>query len=56
MKTQTKRHYSIKERRQAYHIEQGYEKKGMPVKKAWFIAWATLRKLAEKKKDGRARP
>jgi hypothetical protein len=45
MKTKTKRHYSIKERRQAYHIEQGYEKKGLPIKRAWAIAWATVRKL-----------
>ncbi|HET9869221.1 MAG TPA: hypothetical protein VFR02_01810 [bacterium] len=45
-----KRHYSIKERRQAFHIEQGYEKKGMPVKRAWAIAWATVRKLGAGRK------
>lgn len=52
MKTKIKRHYSIKERRQAFHIEEGYEKKGLPKNKAWAIAWATLRKRDAGKKSG----
>lgn len=34
--------YTDKQKRQARHIEEGYEKKGVPAKKAAARAWATV--------------
>lgn len=36
--------YTAKQKRQAEHIEEGYQEKGMPEKKAERIAWATVNK------------
>lgn len=36
--------YSAKQKRQAEHIEEGYEKKGLPKKEAQRRAWATVNK------------
>lgn len=36
--------YSSKQKRQARHIEEGYEKKGASAKRAKRIAWATVNK------------
>ncbi len=36
--------YTNKQKRQAEHIEKGYEKRGMAHKKAESIAWATVNK------------
>lgn len=36
--------YSDKQKRQAEHIEEGYEQKGASKKKAQRIAWATVNK------------
>jgi hypothetical protein len=38
--------YTDKQKRQAEHIEAGYEKKGLGVKTAESIAWATVNKLS----------
>jgi hypothetical protein len=38
--------YTAKQKRQAAHIEAGYEKKGLGVKTAAARAWATVNKLA----------
>lgn len=40
----SKETYSPKQKRMAEHIEEGYEKKGAPSKKAKRIAWATVNK------------
>jgi hypothetical protein len=40
----SKSKYSTKQKRQAKHIEEGYEKHGMPVKEAEKRAWATVNK------------
>ena len=37
--------YTDKQKRQAEHIETGYEKKGLRVKTAEARAWATVNKL-----------
>ena len=37
--------YTDKQKRQAKHIEAGYEKKGVSVKNAEARAWATVNKL-----------
>jgi hypothetical protein len=37
--------YSDKEDRQAEHIEEGYEKRGVPAKEAKRRAWATVNKV-----------
>ena len=37
--------YTHKQKRQAKHIEEGYEEKGVPKKKAQRIAWATVNKI-----------
>jgi hypothetical protein len=37
--------YTNKQKRQAAHIEQGYEKKGVSEKTAEKRAWATVNKL-----------
>lgn len=47
--------YTGKQERQAKHIEQGYEKRGTPVKEAKRRAWATVNKVhhgGEKKGGG----
>lgn len=36
--------YSSKQKRQAHHIEEGYEEKGASSKRAKRIAWATVNK------------
>ena len=36
--------YSEKQKRQAEHIEEGYEKKGIPEEEAEKRAWATVNK------------
>ena len=38
--------YTDKQKRQAAHIEQGYEKKGVPEAEAKRRAWATENKLS----------
>jgi hypothetical protein len=38
--------YTDKQKRQAAHIEQGYEKKGLTDKSAAARAWATVNKLS----------
>ena len=38
--------YTDKQKRQAEHIEVGYEKKGMSTKTAEARAWATVNKLS----------
>jgi len=38
--------YTAKQKRQAEHIEAGYEKKGMRPKTAEARAWATVNKLS----------
>jgi hypothetical protein len=37
--------YTDKQKRQATHIEEGYEKKGLSTKTAEARAWATVNKL-----------
>ena len=36
--------YTDKQKRQAEHIEEGYEKKGVPAEEAEARAWATVNK------------
>ncbi len=38
--------YTTKQKRQARHIEQGYEKRGLGRKSAAARAWATVNKLS----------
>jgi hypothetical protein len=38
--------YTGKQKRQAAHIEEGYEKKGLPEQEAKRRAWATENKLS----------
>ena len=40
----SKEAYTDKQKRQAQHIEEGYEKKGVPEKEAEARAWATVNK------------
>jgi len=40
----SKKKYTHKQKRQAEHIEEGYEEKGMGTKRAAAIAWATVNK------------
>lgn len=40
-----KSRYTDKQKRQAEHIEDGYEKKGLSTKTAEARAWATVNKL-----------
>ena len=42
----SKEAYSDKQKRQAEHIEQGYEDRGTPVKEAERRAWATVNKIS----------
>lgn len=49
--------YTEKQKRQATHIEEGYEKRGMPEPEAKRRAWATENKLSgggRKSGSGRA--
>ena len=49
--------YTGKQKRQAAHIEEGYEKRGVGVKTAKQRAWATVNKLSgggNKSGSGRA--
>lgn len=39
-----KSRYTDKQKREAEHIEEGYEKRGMPEDEAERIAWATVNK------------
>ena len=38
--------YTDKQKRQAEHIEEGYEERGVPKKEAEARAWATVNKVA----------
>ena len=38
--------YTDKQKRQAEHIEEGYEKQGVPEKEAESRAWATVNKIS----------
>lgn len=52
-----KRSYTSKQKRQAGHIEEGYEKRGVPKKEAEARAWATVNKSdggGKKSGSGRA--
>jgi hypothetical protein len=40
-----KRHYTDKQKRQAEHIEEGYEGRGVPEDEAERRAWATVNKV-----------
>jgi hypothetical protein len=40
-----KRSYTGKQKRQAQHIEEGYEHRGVPKKEAKARAWATVNKM-----------
>jgi hypothetical protein len=44
--------YTAKQKRQAKHIEAGYEKKGLKTKTAKARAWATVNKLTGGGKKG----
>jgi plasmid stabilization system protein ParE len=49
--------YTDKQQRQAEHIEEGYERRGMPEERAEGIAWATVNKESgggKKSGSGRA--
>jgi plasmid stabilization system protein ParE len=41
-----KRKYTDKQKRQAEHIEEGYEKRGLPAKEAAGRAWATVNAMS----------
>lgn len=54
----SKSSYTNKQKRQAAHIEKGYEKKGVTTKTAEKRAWATVNKLSgggKKSGSGRGR-
>jgi plasmid stabilization system protein ParE len=51
--------YTGKQQRQAEHIEEGYEKRGVPAKEAERRAWATVNKTTgggKKRGSGRGKP
>ena len=51
--------YTDKQKRQAQHIEAGYEERGMTSEEAAGRAWATVNKLSgggKKSGSGRAKP
>ena len=51
--------YTSKQKRQAEHIEEGYEKRGVPSEEAEKRAWATVNKMTgggKKSGSGRGRP
>jgi len=55
----SKAKYTDKQKRQAEHIEEGYEKRGVPKKTAEARAWATVNKVhggGEKSGSGRGKP
>jgi len=55
----SKEKYTEKQKRQAEHIEEGYEHRGVPEKIAAARAWATVNKIhhgGEKSGSGRGRP
>jgi plasmid stabilization system protein ParE len=41
----SKRSYTSKQKRQAQHIEEGYEDRGVPKEEAEARAWATVNKM-----------
>ena len=41
----SKAKYTAKQKREAQHIEEGYEKRGVPEKEAKKRAWATVNKM-----------
>ena len=45
--------YTDKQKRQAEHIEEGYEKRGVPKKEAERRAWATENKISGGGKKGK---
>ncbi|MBS1797771.1 MAG: hypothetical protein JSS81_28375 [Acidobacteria bacterium] len=47
--------YTDKQKRQAEHIEEGYEKRGVPDEEAEKRAWATVNKQDGGKKSGSGR-
>ena len=51
--------YTDKQKRQAEHIEEGYEDRGVPKKEAEARAWATVNKTSgggKKSGSGRGKP
>jgi len=55
----SKAKYSDKQKREAEHIEEGYEKRGTPKKEAERRAWATVNKMTgggKKSGSGRGKP
>lgn len=51
--------YTDKQKRQAEHIEEGYEERGIPEKEAERRAWATVNKMTgggKKSGSGRGKP
>ena len=51
--------YTAKQERQAEHIEEGYEKRGVPEKEAEKRAWATVNKMSgggKQSGSGRGKP
>ena len=51
--------YTDKQKRQADHIEEGYEARGVPAKEAEGRAWATVNKISgggKKSGSGRGKP
>ena len=51
--------YTDKQKRQADHIEEGYEKRGVPKEEAEGRAWATVNKMTgggKKSGSGRGKP
>ena len=55
----SKRSYTSKQKRQAEHIEEGYEERGVPKKEAAARAWATVNKMeggGKKSGSGRGKP
>jgi len=51
--------YTDKQKRQAEHIEEGYEKRGVSKKEAESRAWATVNKMdhgGKKSGSGRGKP
>jgi hypothetical protein len=51
----SKSSYSSKQKRQAQHIEEGYQKKGASRKKAERIAWSTVNKTTGGARNAPAR-
>lgn len=54
-----KRSYTDKQKRQAEHIEEGYERRGVPEEEAERRAWATVNEMTgggKKSGSGRGKP